>query len=98
MQQTEQSPSIFRTPDGLEDSGKYPNLFAALIEDGWTDEELGKLASGNLIRVFKEVEAVRDSLASEEPYQAWIPKEDLTEGESQQDHRKVQVPRDAQED
>ena len=40
-------------PFGLEDSSTYPILIAALIEDDtfeWTDEELGKLASGNLIR------------------------------------------------
>lgn len=40
-------------PFGLEDSSTYPILIAALIEDNstlWTDEELGLLASGNLIR------------------------------------------------
>ena len=64
----------------------YPNLLAALIENTegytWTDDDLGKLASGNLIRVFKEVEAVRDSLADEAPYQSWIPKEDFAEEET----------------
>ena len=59
----------------------YPNLLAALIENTegytWTDADLGNLASGNLIRVFKEVEAVRDSLADEAPYQSWIPEEDF---------------------
>ncbi|XP_059083331.1 dipeptidase 1-like isoform X1 [Tigriopus californicus] len=71
------------SPEGLEDSAGYPNLFAALLEDGWTEEELGKLASGNLIRVFKAVEAIRDTLTSEEPFQAWIPSEEVQADESQ---------------
>ena len=36
------------TPVGLEDVSKYPNVFAALIEDQeyeWTDEELAKVAN-----------------------------------------------------
>lgn len=38
---------------------KYPYLFAALLEsDKWTEEDIAKLAGKNLIRVFKEVEAV----------------------------------------
>ena len=40
-------------PAGLEGSDTYPILIAALIEDEsqeWTNEELGMLASGNLIR------------------------------------------------
>ena len=36
------------TPVGLEDVSKYPNVFAALIEDQeyeWTDKELAKVAN-----------------------------------------------------
>ena len=65
---------------GLEDSSKYPNLFAALIDDGtfaWTDEELGKIASGNMIRVMQEVETVRDSLVGMAPIQDRIPFNDV---------------------
>lgn len=65
----------------MEDTSKYPNLFAALLEDEeflWTREDLGKLASANLIRVFKEVELVRDALQQmEEPYAELIPIRDL---------------------
>ena len=43
----------------------------------WTKEHLGKLASGNLIRVLQEVENVRDALSYEEPYQVLIPIQDL---------------------
>lgn len=46
-------------PKGLEDVSKYPHLFAALLEsDKWSEEDIAKLAGKNLIRVFKEVEAV----------------------------------------
>jgi membrane dipeptidase len=45
-------------PVDLEDVSKYPNLFAALLEDGWTDEELGKIASGNILRVLEANEKV----------------------------------------
>ncbi|KAH8383788.1 hypothetical protein KR009_010539 [Drosophila setifemur] len=50
-------------PKGLEDVSKYPHLFAALLEsDKWSEEDIAKLAGRNLIRVFKEVEAVRDQM------------------------------------
>ncbi|XP_017490819.1 PREDICTED: dipeptidase 1-like, partial [Rhagoletis zephyria] len=46
-------------PKGLEDVSKYPHLFAALLEsDKWTEADIAKVAGRNLIRVFKEVEAV----------------------------------------
>ena len=38
---------------GLENVSKYPDLFAALADDGWTDEEMDKLAGRNILRVFK---------------------------------------------
>lgn len=44
----------------MEDVSKYPTLFAELIGFGWTVDELTKLAGGNLLRVFKEVELIRD--------------------------------------
>jgi len=70
------------TPVGLEDVSHYPEVFAALIEDGtydWTDEELAMVASQNLINTFRAVEEVRDLLASEgeQPDNSWIPEADL---------------------
>ncbi len=50
------------TPVGLEDVSGYPNVFAALIDNGWSEEDLAKLAGGNVIRVFKEVEKVKRNL------------------------------------
>jgi microsomal dipeptidase-like Zn-dependent dipeptidase len=47
-----------RTPEGLEDVSKYPNLVVALLENGWSKEDIIKLIGGNLVRVFEEVEKV----------------------------------------
>lgn len=52
--------SLSSTPKGLEDVSSYPVLFAELLGDGWTVEELTKLAGQNFLRVMNEVEAVRD--------------------------------------
>lgn len=50
-------------PKGLEDVSKYPHLFATLLEsDKWTEADIAKVAGRNLIRVFKEVEAVSKQL------------------------------------
>jgi membrane dipeptidase len=49
---------LFRTPDDLEDVSKYPNLFAVLSQRNWEEEDLIKLAGGNILRVFKGVEEV----------------------------------------
>ena len=55
-------------------------MFAALLENQdvvWTEEDLAKLASKNLIPVLKGVEGVRDDLAELPPYQDWVPDEDI---------------------
>lgn len=73
------------TPIGLEDVSKYPDLFDKLAESGhgyepWTRDELKKLAGLNLLRVFGEVENVRDQMEAEGilPYEANIPDIDLS--------------------
>jgi membrane dipeptidase len=45
-------------PVGLEDVSKYPDLFAELMDRGWSDADLKKLAGLNLIRTFREAEKV----------------------------------------
>uniref|UniRef100_A0A2Y9D0S7 Dipeptidase n=2 Tax=Anopheles arabiensis TaxID=7173 RepID=A0A2Y9D0S7_ANOAR len=59
------------TPHDLEDVSSYPRLFAELLGDGWTLEELEKLAGRNLLRVFEEVEKVRENqrLSGVRPYE-----------------------------
>lgn len=64
------------TPQGLEDVSSYPLLFAELMEDGWSIEELRKLAGLNLLRVLGAAERVARELASEHvaPYEEVSPR------------------------
>ena len=41
---------------GLEDVSKYPALFAELARRGWSDADLAKLSSGNILRVLAQAE------------------------------------------
>nr|XP_045593564.1 dipeptidase 2-like [Procambarus clarkii] len=69
---------INRTPAGLEDVSKYPELFAELLKDpSWSLQDLKKLAGLNLLRVFRRVEQVREELASEKPSEEIIPIHDI---------------------
>ena len=43
---------------GLEDVSKFPALFAELARRGWSDADLAKLSSGNILRVLAEAEKV----------------------------------------
>jgi membrane dipeptidase len=43
---------------GLEDVSTFPTIFAELARRGWSDADLAKLASGNVLRVLKEAEQV----------------------------------------
>jgi membrane dipeptidase len=45
------------TPVGLEDVSAYPNLFAELLNRGWSEADCAALAGGNLLRVFRAAEA-----------------------------------------
>ncbi len=43
-------------PTDLADVSQYPNLIRVLLERGYTDEEIGKIASGNVLRVWQAAE------------------------------------------
>jgi membrane dipeptidase len=45
-------------PVGLEDVSKYPDLIAELARRGWSDDDLRKLARGNVLRALSQAEAV----------------------------------------
>jgi membrane dipeptidase len=45
-------------PAGLEDVSCYPRLFAELRRRGWTDDDLARLGSGNVLRALRDMEAV----------------------------------------
>jgi membrane dipeptidase len=48
---------VFCTPTGLEDVSKFPNLTRALLEKGYSAEDIRKIYGGNLLRVMRAVEA-----------------------------------------
>jgi membrane dipeptidase len=54
-------------PLGLEDVSRFPHLFAVLIERGWSDDELQKLAGENLLRAMRKTEIVAHELQSRSP-------------------------------
>lgn len=64
---------------GLEDVSKYPALFAELARRGWSNEDLAKLADGNVLRVLKQAEQVSARLKkTRQPSNATI--EELDKG------------------
>ena len=46
---------------GLEDAGCFPGIVAELFARGWSDTDMGKLVSGNILRVFREAEREADA-------------------------------------
>ncbi|XP_030621025.1 dipeptidase 1 [Chanos chanos] len=68
---------VARVPEGLEDVSKYPDLVAELLRRNWSDVEIKQALGENLLRVFKEVEKVRDGLANEAPNDEPIPLEQV---------------------
>lgn len=44
-------------PVGLEDASKFPALIEKLLERGYSDADIEKIASGNFLRVWRAVEA-----------------------------------------
>jgi membrane dipeptidase len=61
------------TPTGLEGVQTYPLLFAELIRRGWSDQNLARLAGGNVLRALRRAEAVAASMKDEPPSLAALP-------------------------
>ncbi|CAN9363903.1 unnamed protein product [Alternaria alternata] len=53
---------IEKTPKGLEDVSKFPDLIAELLRQGISDEDAVKIAGGNLLRVWGEADKVAKEL------------------------------------
>ena len=54
-------------PHGLEDVSKYPALLAALLERGYSEEEVRGIMGENALRVLEGAEATARALADERP-------------------------------
>ncbi|MEL7427749.1 MAG: membrane dipeptidase, partial [Bacteroidota bacterium] len=51
--------------EGIFDASEVMNITIELVERGYTEEQIEKIWSGNLIRVFKEVQAVAEKMQAE---------------------------------
>ena len=47
---------VFGLPAYLQDVSEYPNLIAALLDDGFSETEIARICSGNVLRVWQEIE------------------------------------------
>ena len=58
---------VWSVPTGLSDVSMYPNLIAELLKRDYSEKDIEKICSGNLLRVWKEVEktAIRLQTLSE---------------------------------
>ena len=52
-------------PEGLTDVSMYPNLIALLLEKGYTEEDIAKIWSGNILRVWNEVDEISHKLQND---------------------------------
>ena len=60
------------TPDDMPDVAGYPRLFAELLDRGWSDDDLAKLAHRNVIRVLDAAERTAAELRAQPPSVATI--------------------------
>ena len=56
-------------PPGLEDVTGYPALFTELARRGYSQDDLEKIASRNMMRVMRAAEARRDAMADVAPFE-----------------------------
>ncbi len=61
-------------PVGMEDVSGYPALFVELAKRGYSQAELEKIASGNMLRVLKAVEAYAASQKGQPPIETPVAK------------------------
>ncbi|WP_299427921.1 dipeptidase [Sphingomonas bacterium] len=59
-------------PEGLNGVDTYPALLTELMRRGWSDQDIAKLAGGNVLRVMEAAERVAASMANVPPATATI--------------------------
>ena len=55
------------SPVGLEDVSRFPHLFAELVRRGFSERDLEKMSSENMLRVLRRVETVGEVAAQDPP-------------------------------
>ena len=55
-------------PEGLDSAADLPKITQALLDRAYAPEDCRKILGGNLLRVFREVEAVAGALQAERPH------------------------------
>ncbi|MBO0910824.1 MAG: dipeptidase [Acidobacteria bacterium] len=53
------------TPEGMDSAADLPKITQALLDRGYSGEDIRKILGGNLLRVFREVEEVSKKMRSE---------------------------------
>ena len=66
---------IFETPRGMEDVSKYPELVAEILRRRLTDTDVEKIIGVNLLRVWRDVDAVASDMQArhQKPFQDRLP-------------------------
>ncbi len=62
-------------PVDVEAVDAYPRILGRLIQNGWTDADIRKLAGENMLRVMRRVEAVAAAKQTERPNLSRLPAE-----------------------
>jgi membrane dipeptidase len=55
------------SPVGLEDVSRFPHLFAELVRRGFSERDLQKMSSKNMLRVLRRVETIGAALRKKRP-------------------------------
>ena len=53
------------TPQGMDSAADLPKITQALLDRGYSAEDIKKILGGNLLRVFRQVETVSHELQSQ---------------------------------
>jgi len=54
-------------PEGMDGVESYPPLLLELMKRGWSDENIAKLAGGNILRVMEQAEKVAATMVNDPP-------------------------------
>jgi membrane dipeptidase len=63
-------------PEGIDSAADLPKITAELMKRGYTAEDMHKILGGNIMRVFRAVEKMRDRIAAEGEQEPLLPKKD----------------------